>query len=85
MEGDWSCYGEGQFKGGRIIATKVASLKGGRTVVTQVVSLIGENSYVTEVVTLMEGEWSCYRSGRFNGSASLNEGEWLLQRWPEGE
>ena len=29
MEGDWSCYGGGQFKGGRIIATKVASLKEG--------------------------------------------------------
>ena len=25
-----------------------------------------ENGYVTEVVNLMEGEWSCYRSGHFN-------------------
>ena len=27
-----------------------------------------ENGHVTEVVTLMEGEWSCYRSGHFNGA-----------------
>ena len=26
--------------------------------------------------SLMEGEWSCYRGGQFNG------GEWSLQRWP---
>ena len=36
---------------------------------------------LTEVVTLMEGEWSCYRSGHFNEGhvteiASLMEGEW---------
>ena len=31
-----------------------------------------ENGHATEVVTLME-------------VASLKEGEWLLQRWPEGE
>ena len=24
-----------------------------------------ENGHVTEVVSLMEGEWSCYRSGHF--------------------
>ena len=40
----------------------------------------------------MEGEWSCYRGGHFNGGgknghvtevASLMEGEWIiLQRWP---
>ena len=40
----------------------------------------------------MEGEWSCYRGGQFNGGgrsenghvtevASLMEGEWSLQRW----
>ena len=40
------------------------------------------NSHVTEVVTLMEGEWSCYRGGQFNGGrmvmlevVSLMEGE----------
>ena len=26
-----------------------------------------ENGNVTEVAILMEGEWSCYRSGHFNG------------------
>ena len=26
MEGEWSCYGGGQFKGGRIIVTEVAGL-----------------------------------------------------------
>ena len=28
MEGEWSCYGGGQFKRGRIIVTDVASLEG---------------------------------------------------------
>ena len=28
--------------------------------------------YVTEVNSLMQGEWSCYRGGHFNGSASSN-------------
>ena len=26
-----------------------------------------ENGHVTEVVTLMDGEWSCYGGGQFNG------------------
>ena len=26
-----------------------------------------ENGHVTEVASLMEGEWSCYRCGQFNG------------------
>ena len=29
MEVEWSCYGGGQFKGGRIIVMEVASLKEG--------------------------------------------------------
>ena len=29
MEVEWSCYGGGQFKGGRIIVTEAASLKEG--------------------------------------------------------
>ena len=29
---------------------------------------------VTEVSSLMEGEWSCYRIGHFNGGV-------MLQRW----
>ena len=32
---------------------------------------------VTEVVSLMEGEWSCYRGGHFNGGRMV-----MLQRWP---
>ena len=48
MDGEWSCYGGGQFNGGRIVVTEVASLmeeewscyrggqlKGGRTVMLQ--------------------------------------------------
>ena len=31
---------------------------------------------VTEVVSLMEGEWSCYRSGQFNEGRMV-----MLQRW----
>ena len=26
-----------------------------------------ENGHSTEVANLMEGEWSCYRGGQFNG------------------
>ena len=42
----------------------------------------------------MEGEWSCYRSGRFNGSGQFKGGRMvvtevvkgrMLQRWSEGE
>ena len=45
-------------------------------------SVYFKNGHVTEVVTLMEGEWSCYRSGLFNRGrmvmlqrGSLLEGE----------
>ena len=69
----------------------MASLKEGEWF-TQVVSLI-ENGHVTEVVTLMEGEWSCYRSGRLKGGGGQFQGERMvvtevargriviLQRW----
>ena len=53
MEGEWSCYGGGQFNGGRMV-------------VTEVVSLGRENGHVTEVASLMEGQWSCKRGGQFN-------------------
>ena len=33
------------------------------------------NSHVTG--RLMEGEWSCYRGGQFNGERMV-----LLRRWP---
>ena len=39
--------------------------------------------HVTEVVSFMDGEWSCYRGGHFNGGrmvvtkdTCLMEGEW---------
>ena len=28
-----------------------------------------ENGHVTEVASLKEGEWSCYRGGKFNGGS----------------
>ena len=31
---------------------------------------------VTELVSLMEGAWSCYRGGQFNGERMV-----MLQRW----
>ena len=45
--------------------------------VTEVVSLGRENGHVTELVSIMEGEWSCYRGGQFNGGRMI-----MLQRWP---
>ena len=67
MEGEWSCYGGGQFKGRRMV-----TLHFNRR----------ENGHVKKCC-LMEGAWSCYRGGQYNGGrmlitevASLNEGEW---------
>ena len=46
-----------------------------------------EKGHVIEVASLMEGEWSCYRGGQFNGGRmvmlqkwSLMEGEWSCYR-----
>ena len=68
MEVEWSCYGGGQFKGGRIIVTEVASLKEGERS-----SYTGGqfNRVMLQRLSLTEGEWSCYRSGRFNGSGQF--------------
>ena len=70
MEGEWSCYGGGQFKEGRMVVTEVASNGGGMVM-------------LREVACLMEKEWSCYRGGQFNGvrmavtkETCLMEGEW---------
>ena len=57
-------YSGGQFKGGRMVITEVDSL------------IAREKGHVTEVVSLMEGEWSRYRSGHFNGGKMV-----MLQRW----
>ena len=54
MEREWSCYGGGQFNGGRMIMLEGWSV------------LWRENGHFTEVFTLMEGEWSCYGGGQFN-------------------
>ena len=35
-----------------------------------------KNGHVTEVVVLMEGEWSYYRGGHFNGGRMV-----ILRRW----
>ena len=47
---------------------------GGHGHATEVVSLARENVHVMVVVSLMEGEWSYYRGGLFNG------GEWSCYR-----
>ena len=79
MEGEWSCYGGGQFKGGR-------------TVVTQVVSLIEGEQLCYRGCHFNGGRMSCYRSSRFNGSGQFKRGRMvvtevargrivMLQRW----
>ena len=86
-EGEWLCYRGSQFNGGGVVVTEVDSLKEGEWPevvsliegnghVTEVASLVRENGHVTELVTLMEGEWSRYRSGHFNGGKMV-----MLQRW----
>ena len=35
-----------------------------------------DNGHSTEVANLMEGEWSCYRGGQFNGERMV-----MLRRW----
>ena len=34
------------------------------------------NGHIIEVTCLMEGVWSCYRGGQFNGDRMV-----MLQRW----
>ena len=77
MEGAWSCYRGGQYNGGRILITEVASLK------------MRENGHVTEVVGLVDGEWSCYRGDQFKEGrmvvievASNGGGMVMFERWP---
>ena len=48
MEGEWSCYGGGQFKRGRMVILWRCPVQR------------RENGYVREVASLMEEEWSCY-------------------------
>ena len=44
----------------------------------EVASLGRENVHVMVVVSLMEGEWSCYRGGLFNGGRMV-----MLQKWSD--
>ena len=56
MDGEWSCYGGGQFNGGRIVIT-VASLRDGEWSCYRGCHFNGRvNDNITEMVTLMEGE-----------------------------
>ena len=79
MEAKWSCYRGGQFREENGHITFVVS-GGGRMIMLQkwIVSW-RENGHVTKIVTNggrmvmlqkwspMEGQWSCYRGGQFNG------------------
>ena len=38
--------------------------------------------FVTEVVSLIEGEWSCYRGGHFNGEKMVTLPRWSVY-WKE--
>ena len=52
MEGEWSCYGGGQFKGGS-----------GHVIVFSLMERERSCYGGGQVVTLMEGEFSCYKDG----------------------
>ena len=75
MEGEWSFYGGGQFKGGRMMMLRAASL------------MEGELCYRCDQFN--RGKWSCYRCGHYNGwgifmlQGQFNGGKMvMLQRWP---
>ena len=51
MEAEWSCYGGGQFKRGRMVMLQRQTILGGMVIM--------------EVACLKEGEWSSYKSGQF--------------------
>ena len=76
IEGEWSCYGGGQFKGGsgHVIVFSLmeewSSYGGGQEGEWR------ENDYVREVASLMEGEWSRYGGGQFSGQRMV-----MLQKW----
>ena len=65
IEREWSCYGGGHFNGRRMVMLQRWSFNWREHGDTEVVTW-RENGLVTEVVSLMEGEWSCHRSGHFN-------------------
>ena len=66
MEGEWSCYGGGQFKRGRMLMLRRWQVRKGRMTMLERWSVEWrENGHVTEVITLMERKWSGYRGGQF--------------------
>ena len=50
-----------------MVLTKVASLKEGEGRYRRGQFNREKNGNVTEVASLVQGEWSCYRGGHFNG------------------
>ena len=69
MEGEWSCYRGGQFKGGRIVmSTEVATIM--------------EGEWSLKKWCLMEGAWSCYRGGQYNGGRIVMLWRWPVY-WRE--
>ena len=66
MGEEWSCYGGGQFKEGRMFMLQRWSVQW------------RENGHVTEVVSSMEGACSCYIGGQFNGGRMVMLQKWSL-------
>ena len=62
MEGEWSCYGGGQFNGGSKIMLG-GQFNGGRMVIYRGGQFHGGRMVMLKRWSLMAGEWSCYRSG----------------------
>ena len=65
MEGEWSCYGSGQFKEGRMVVIEVASNGGGMVM-------------LRKVACLMEKEWSCSRGVQFHGGRMVMLQGWSV-------
>ena len=60
MNGEWLCYGGGQFNRGRMIIVAEVVTNLGRMVMLQRWTVLWrENGHVMEVVSLMEGARSC--------------------------
>ena len=64
MEAEWSCYGGGQFKRGRMVMLQRQTILGGMVIM--------------EVASSKEGEWSCYRGGHFNAGSMVMLQRWLV-------
>ena len=64
MQGEWLCDRGGHYWRENDQVRGCQFRKNGHVMV---VSLGRENAHVMVVVSLMEGEWSCYRGGLFNG------------------